>query len=583
MAAIRHIKIENFRGFAVFETPLRAHAALVGEPGAGRSDLIEALIRTLDPDSLRGRPGNELDLHGFDPSLPAVVEVTVGDLADEVRSALFNHLEFWDRRDERLVTALPAGTAPDADRHESIVRFGYRLAIEDGQPSEKVYYPKFADPARSSFPRASASERSLISFFWQRGLSTRPLDLAGRGELRRLIDVQTGEPFGEAVDRFMTAVEAAAADFSSQARVAGALQAILEPLRAVRRFDDATDAMELVRFLPDGGAPSGLLRSLAAAITLLDSPEHLPAARQGATLLAALRTATLLAVAAAGGGAIVAIDDFGGEFDPFLARHLCGELRRTAGQLVVATHAPGVASAFATEEIVRLYREGGVRRAARGRRPASRRERISARYLTSTLVEAYNSSAVVIVEGHHDRMAYSALAERAVALGRIRSFDAAGITFVEAQGDGEAVKVARAGRELGIFTVILLDNDTGAPAATDAVVQDCLAGADVVVRLPSRMALEDALLDGVADTELIRVFSELQLAFGDLALPTNWDALPSTGLRRALARTLHDRPGSLHPSFIWELGDAHLPTKAVSALGRVREIVVARSAGLVEL
>jgi hypothetical protein len=583
MAAIRHVRIENFRGFANFESPLRSNAVLVGEPGAGRSDLIEALTRTLDPESLRRRHGTDLDLHGLDRTRAALVEVTIGDLTEGVHGALFNQLEFWDRQTETVVASLRGGVVPDKDRYEPIVRFAYRLAIEEGQPNEVIYYPKFADPARSNFPRVGSNERSLIPFLWQRGLSMRPLDLAGRGELQSLIDSQPGEEFAEAVDRFMDQIEAAAAGFSSQERVAAALQAVLKPLRSVRRFDRSRPGADLIRFLPDGGAPSGLLRSLAAAITLLDSPDHFPAARQGSTLLAALRGGTLHATATALGQAIIAIDDFGGEFDPFLARHLAGEFRRSAGQLIVATHSPAVVAAFAPEEILRLYRKAGVRQAARVRMPSSRQDRISARYLTSSLVEAFAAGAVVVVEGHHDRMGYAALKERAVALGHLDSLDAAGVAFVEAEGDSEAAKVARAARELGIFTIVLLDNDEGTPAGTDSEVQSCLAAADAVVRLPARMAIESLLMSDVSDGELIRVFTEVNRTFGDLALPKNWEQLTGPDLRRVLMTTLHNRPGSLHASFVWELSDAELPTRAIAALERIRSIAVDRQTGLVEL
>lgn len=583
MAAIRHVRIENFRGFARFETALPSHAVLVGEPGAGRSDLIEALIRTLDPDSLRRRHGADLDLNGLDTSRPAVVEVSVGDLTEDVRSALFTYLEFWDRRTESIASSLPAGVTPDPVRYEWIVRIAYRFAIEEGQPAEVVYFPKFADPSRGGFPRVSADQRSLIPFFWQRGMNMVPLDLAGRGELRSLIDRGTGEDFSEAAERFMSAVETAAAGFSSQFRVAAALEAVLAPLRAVRRFDEKRPGAEIIRFLPDGGAPSGLLRSMAAAISLRDSPEHFPAVRQGATLLAALRGGALHAAASAVKGAIIAVDDFGGEFDPFLARHLAGEMRRTAGQLIVATHSSAVASMFGTDEVVRLYRSNGTRQVARGRKSKTRQDRISARYLSSSLVEAFNASAVVIVEGYHDRMGYGALTERAVASGKLTSLDAAGITFAEAGGQGDAPKVALAARELGIFTIVLLDNDEEAPAATDADVQACLIAADAVVRLPAKMAIEELLLDGVSDGELVQVFGELNRAFSDLALTPGWENFVGKDLRQVLARTLHKRPGSLHASYVWELTESALPARAIGAISRVREIAVSRSSGLTEL
>ena len=581
--AIRHLNIENFRGFERFAAALRGHAVLVGEPGAGRSDLIEALVRVLDPESLRGRRATELDVHNLDTTRVALVEVTIGDLSPGVRSALFDKLEFWDRVAERVVTTLPAGSAPDPDRHEQVVRFAYRLSFDAGQPAEEVFYPKFADPARSAYPRVPQAERQLVPFFWQRGMTTKPLDLGGRGELRELIDSQAGEEFPAAIDRFMQAVEAAAEDFSSQDRVAAALSAVLSPLRGVRRFDEETPASHLIRFLPDGGAPSGLLRSLAAAITLLDSPQHLPAVRHGSTLMAALRGGALVAAVTGSERAIVAVDDLGGEFDPFLARHLAAELRRSAGQLVAATHAPDVTRAFATEEVLRLYRRAGTREVARGRRPATRAERISGRYLTSSLIDAFNASALIVVEGHHDRLGYAAVVERAVAAGLMASYAAAGITFQEAEGSGEAAKVAAAAKELGIFTIVILDNDTGAAAADDPTVQACLAAADAVVRLPARIELEDALLDGVPEPELVRVFTALDAAFGDLALPANWAAETGANLMGILRRTLHDRPGALHPSYVHELELANLPARAIEVVRRTYGVAKTRATGLVEL
>jgi hypothetical protein len=179
-------------------------------------------------------------------------------------------------------------------------------------------------------------------------------------------------------------------------------------------------------------------------------------------------------------------------------------------------------------------------------------------------------------------MAYGALAERAVASGQLQSFDAAGICFAEAEGDGECAKVARAARELGIFAVVLLDNDDGSAATTDAEVQACLESADAVVRLPARMALEDVLLADVPEASLLRILTELSGAFGDLALPAGWETLRIADLRRLIARTLK-RPGSAHTAYVWSLAPEELPAVAIDALRSVRGVAVGRHTGLVEL
>ena len=126
-------------------------------------------------------------------------------------------------------------------------------------------------------------------------------------------------------------------------------------------------------------------------------------------------------------------------------------------------------------------------------------------------------------------------------------------------------------------------NDAGASAATDLVVQRCMPAADAVIRLPARMAIEALFLDGIPDPELVRVFRELSAAFGDLALPANWDQQSGADLRSTLKRTLHDRPGSLHASFIWELNEATLPARAIEVLECIRRTAGSRTNGLVEL
>jgi hypothetical protein len=282
-------------------------------------------------------------------------------------------------------------------------------------------------------------------------------------------------------------------------------------------------------------------------------------------------------------GAIIAIDDFGGEFDPHLARHLVGELRRTAGQLIASTHSANVVSKFSPDEVVRLRRGDDRREAIRGRRPSSRSERVSQRYLTGILLDSLSASAAIIVEGHQDRIAISALIERLVAIGALESIDGAGISLVGADGSGEAPKVARAASELGIYSVVLLDNDTGTDAATDDAVQRCLADANAVVRLPARTAIERLLVGGAADGTLRRVLDELDRVFGDLALAAGWQTKSGRELQQLAVDTLHRRAGALHGAYVWALDESEIPSAAVAVLRELREVAVTRRSGLTEL
>ena len=53
---ITQIRVTNFRGWDDLDLSPRGHAVVIGEPRAGRSDLITALTRVLNPSSTRMQP-----------------------------------------------------------------------------------------------------------------------------------------------------------------------------------------------------------------------------------------------------------------------------------------------------------------------------------------------------------------------------------------------------------------------------------------------------------------------------------------------------------------------------------------------
>ena len=84
MPRIRHVVLRRLRGFDNLEVLVPSQAVLVGEPGAGRSDFIEALARVFDRDYGRSRRPEELDFFGGRTDDPVEVVVTLGDLGDTI-------------------------------------------------------------------------------------------------------------------------------------------------------------------------------------------------------------------------------------------------------------------------------------------------------------------------------------------------------------------------------------------------------------------------------------------------------------------------------------------------------------------
>jgi putative ATP-dependent endonuclease of OLD family len=61
---ITRLRATNFRGWAELDLRQSSHALVVGEPRAGRTDLVLALTRVLDPRSTRAQP-SIADIHQY--------------------------------------------------------------------------------------------------------------------------------------------------------------------------------------------------------------------------------------------------------------------------------------------------------------------------------------------------------------------------------------------------------------------------------------------------------------------------------------------------------------------------------------
>ena len=113
---VRYVRITHFRGFDQLELKPRDHVFVVGQPGAGRSDLIEALWRVLSPDSTRFPLSDDLDFHKRDLSKRIEVEVVLAELGSAIEQAFLDRLEYWDTDSQGLVQKIDLSGEEDANR-----------------------------------------------------------------------------------------------------------------------------------------------------------------------------------------------------------------------------------------------------------------------------------------------------------------------------------------------------------------------------------------------------------------------------------------------------------------------------------
>ena len=558
---ILRCSVHNFRGFDNVEVLPRDHVLLVGEPRSGRSDLLAALSKVFEVDLTKL---DERDFHAGDLTADIEIEVTLGDLSQDLQQRFIDELEFWDSETSALLpgtddlSAVPAGAVV-------ALRLAYRGRWDevDERGDQTIYWPKRSDPSTDALRRVRREDRR--AFPVHRLPGGKSLNLAPRGLLRSALTVTEAEALDEALQQMRAGIDQLSDDLAGALPVIEALKAVIAILRPYIGSDAAVE--EIVRFLPDEGSLSGLLRALTPALDLGDGAGFLPLARHGSTTHAQVSTAEAIATASHD-EAVVIVDDFGDSLDTASAQRLAGLLRRASGQLWLSTRRPETARSFEASELVRLTRapagERQCRRVHYGATPETRAERVAARELHRQILPAMTAKGVIIVEGTHDAAAYAALADRAEPAAGTLPPEAYGVRVIDGGGtggEGQVAHLARVCRALGFRVVALVDYDDEVGAA--ARLTNLQAAADAVVRLPRGKAIEAAILEGMPDTDIVAALSDLNATYR-LSLPADWQSLTGAELEREAVKALKSNNG-LHAQFIDALPNT-LPELADRAL-----------------
>ena len=581
---VRELHIRHFRGFPDLLVRPKGHVVILGEPGAGRSNLLEALARVLDADASRARVTTELDFHNRETSQPIQIAVTLAELGPDLEQQFLEHLEFWDRTNECLLEESQEPETVDGQEYEMVLRMEYlaRWLPAEERSEEWVHYPKESDPSTDSFVHATRRDIADLGFGALHWSSGRILDLSSRGSFRQVIERTVGGDFATAIAQYVQDVGQAAEQFTNALQVKDALKEVFDPLRKALGVS-ASDLSQVIQFAPDGGSPSGLLRSLGPSIDMHDGSGFLPAWRHGATVSALLRIAESLALCT-GVGRILAIDDLGDSLDAAAGAHMSFSIRKVAGQVWVTTRMPSVAEVFEPQEVIRLGKEvGGVTSAYQGRRPGSKSESVAAKHWHRNLLPALTFRSVVVVEGPNDFAALHSLAlrlakEKDEALPATQGVSMISAGFTGSGGYPSVLRLAASAREIGLHAVAVVDGDPAQDAKD--FLQDNKGLADTVIRLPERAAIEAAILHDLADDVVRQALRDAAYSAG-LSTAANFGQLSDKQLNREAVAFI--KRNSLHAQFIESLAPENLPPLAIQVLTEAIRAATGRSTGVVQL
>ncbi|GAB4085051.1 hypothetical protein GCM10028784_16810 [Myceligenerans cantabricum] len=502
-----------------------------------------------------------------DPDALTEVEVTLLDLGDELEQLLSDYLEALDPS-----TLDPAGPG-GASAAVLGMRLCYRARYDDAADTGDhwVDSPKRSDPDVGVFRKIARAEREALPvMFIDTGT---PLQVRAEGTFRALAESVDPTALGDALRELDADVHGATSAFSSAPVVVAALNEVLDAGASTLTGVTAASAIE---FTPDDGSLAGLLRALQPAFDL-GGTGPLPIDSHGSTARAVFAFAEAIAAARRRTGQLVIVaDDFGEGIDSAACEHMAYLLHAAASQVLVTTRRSEVVMAFDPEEVVRLTRSHGCRMHHR-LSATDKKGRVNRRLILDQLLAALTSETVVLLEGPFDADGYGALAARiAKKSGQPEhSLPGHATRLVAAKGgDGGITRLndfAQLARELGFHVRAVVDSDK--PGESEQLINDLLAVCEQVVVLPTRTAVEAALIRGVSGASLRKSVESLcDLGFPDI--PAN---VGDDELAEHLISTKVLKKQGLHVPWVYALEEQPPIARAVI------EAICSESAGRVDI
>jgi putative ATP-dependent endonuclease of the OLD family len=553
---IARVRLHRFRGYAERVIMPARHAVVVGEPRAGRSDLIMGLRRALDPRSWSRTPDlSDLYRHGQEQEEDAgdeetVVEVTLLGLGSDLEQDLDDRLELIDP-----ATGLPAAEEQAAGGVLG-VRVRYRIYFDEVLADYDHGWEYVATGA--PVPRLERDMLAAVVI----GPGT-PLQLRSGGVFRSMVTEQDADAARAAITELSDDVTAAAGKIAGVKSVQEVLNRILDQGAACVLGMQTPNPAARVGFVADDGSVDALLRRLQPALAL-DEAGPLPLPAHGSTAKGVLAVAEAM-TAANIAGAVVLADDFGDDLDAASGEFLAAVLRRAGGQVWLSTRRPEVVRAFDPTEVLRLTRSHGERRHHQLAATTDKKARLARRQLHLLLLPAMTTRSVALLEGPHDLEGYGAVAERRLADSGTLPPAAYGVRMIAAGiggggGKEQLPKLAGLARELGFHVRVVIDNDK--PGSDAKLLADLDGLAEQVIRLPQRTAVERALARGLPADAQRAALSAITELYG---LDLNVDDIQDADLEESIVKQLKQKNG-LHQPLVAALPDGAVPPVAAAVL-----------------
>ncbi len=509
---VARLSIENFRGIQRAELHFTGHTLLVGGNNIGKSTVCEALDLVLGPDRLnRNPPVEEFDFRnaGYlaadgETITPIRIEANLVDLTDDIKTMCANNLEFWHKAENRLLGEGEIGAADNPD-----VEFCLRLItlarydVEEDQFVARTIYGRSDEENEDERKAIPARVKRAIGFLYLRTVRTgsRALSLE-RGTLLdnilRMKEARKG--MWEGIRRRLaTLAPPVDADATELGPILDEIEARLAEYIAPSGEGRST------RLFVSQLTREHLRKTIAFFLTMGQGEDAVPFQQAGSGTLNTLVLALLTFIAdIKKDNVIFAMEEPEIALPPYTQRRIANYLLEETSQCFVTSHSPYVIERFEPDGILKLNRdEHGVLSGTAIKLPDNMKTKNYRQNFRRVIAEAMLGKGVIVGEGITEQDALLVVAQKMEdSNNELFPLDVAGISVINADGDGNLEKLGSFFRAIGIPAFAFFDRKN----RTDAQVA-ALQGAYVIAKEIAQKGAE-ALM--AAETPLDRQWQYLE-------------------------------------------------------------------------
>lgn len=463
---ICNIKISNFRGIKNASIFINKNVVLVGDNNSGKSTLFEAIDLVMGPDRLTRYP--VIDEHDFyageylkdGTPVQIDIEVIVLGLNNDQKIYFGNHIEWWDKKTNAIISGPPASST-DSDDVEPALRLVFQGSynLEEDDFEGKTYFAETLRDGSTPEPFRKADKRKC-GFLYLRTLRTgnRALSLEHGSLLDIILQLKEIKPqmWESVIEQLKNVSVAGDPDLG----ISEVLTSVQKSLSNIVSYESADNPQIKVSSLTRENLRKVLTVFMGSGVCKKDGLEYMtPYFHQGTGTINTLVLSLLSMIADEKENVIFAMEEPEIALPPHIQKRVVLSVIEKSTQALFTSHSPYVLEEFSPEQILVISRNKGVLTAKpAGLPPAVKvkkyRDEFRRRFCESLLARR-----VLITEGKTEYDVYSMASRKMQRLHpeKSYSFDLLGIALVNAETDTQVSALGQYYKWLGKTVYAVFD------------------------------------------------------------------------------------------------------------------------------